>query len=712
MTIDPVKLRGAVAMLMASSTIALSAPAVAQSAQADNGDIIVTAQKTGAQSVLDVPATITALGADTLNAARVQDLGDIAKLNPSINFQESLGRAFNFISIRGVSSTEGGTPTVQVYVDGFTSGIARSQLNTTLFDLERVEVLEGPQATLYGRNSIGGVINYVTKKPGNKLEAQASLMLAEYGESTATARVAGPIAADHLFAEASVAYHQRNGYLTNTATGADIDTEEDFSARAALRAVFDRTTIDLSGTYSRTNDGCADCSYVPTGYQFPIPIGLPPYNTQLRDGTIDLNAKNYDIDQDSPHYLNIRARTFIGTIEHDFGGVTLTSITGYSRVKTRMAFDIDRTANRNPLINSFVGVVADDKSYSEELRLSGGGEGQLRWLIGGYYSRIRQAGTSVLGGFPIGNDLLKSKNAAVFANAELPIGDFTIGAGLRYDHEENDASNVIASLAGSAKSNEVLPRVTASYKLGERTMVYATVSKGYKSGGVNTSTATVPRTFAPEYLWNYEAGIKGKFLDNKLTLALSGFHMDWTDRQVQLNDPTGVFVYQANLGKAQIDGAELSANLKLAPGLTVDGGLTYLHARIKRYIDGSGVSTWYGVNPDLKGNTLPQTPSIRASLSPQWVTPILDGKFDLRTRADVVYTGKRYFDAQNLLKQDAFALVNLYAGIENDHFEIGVFANNAFDQGYRSAGNLSVLTGPLLTAGTPRVIGMRARVKI
>lgn len=710
MTTDPKMLRRVVAILMGTSAVALAAPAVAQST--DGGDIIVTAQKTGAQSILEVPATITALGAETLNAARVQDLGDIAKLNPSINFQESLGRAFNFLSIRGVSSTEGGTPTVQVYVDGFTSGIARSQLNTTLFDLERVEVLEGPQATLYGRNSIGGVINYVTRKPGNKLEAQTSLTLAEYGESTAIGRIAGPIATDHLFAEASVAYHQRGGYLTNTVNGDDIDKEEDLSGRVALRAVFDQTTIDLSGTISRTDDGCSDCSYVPADYQLPIPIGLPPYNTQLRDGLVNLNAKNYNIDQDSPHYLKINSSTFIGTIEHDFGGVTLTSISGYSRVKTRLAFDIDRTANRNPLINSFVAVNAVDKSYSEELRLSGGGEGQLRWLVGGYYSRIKQVGTSQLGGFPIGDDVVKSKNAAVFANADLPIGDFTLGAGIRYDHEENDASNVIAAIAGRSKSNEVLPRVTASYKLAERTMVYATVSKGYKSGGVNTATATVPRTFAPEFLWNYEAGIKGKFLDNKLMLALSGFHMDWTDRQVQLNDPTGVYVYQANLGKAQIDGAELSANLRLSRGMTIDGGLTYLHARIKRYIDGSGVSTWYGVNPDLKGNTLPQTPSVRASLSPQWVTPVFDGKFDLRTRADVVYTGKRYFDAQNLLKQDAFALVNLYVGIENDRFEFGVFANNAFDQGYRSAGNLSVLTGPLLTAGTPRVLGVRARVKV
>lgn len=706
-------------MLAGVSVIALASPAAAQDveqhtekreAAAEPTVIIVTAQKSGAQSILEVPATITALSAQNLADAGVRDLGDIAQLNPSINFQESLGRAFNFISMRGVSSTEGGTPTVQVYVDGYTSGVARSQLSNTLFELERVEMLAGPQATLYGRNSIGGVINYVTKKPGNRLEAQAGLTLAEYGQATATARVAGPLVEDRLFAEAGVAYNMRSGYLTNNATGEDIDTEEDFSARGAARAVLGRTTIDLSASYSRINDGCADCSYVPAGYDLPVPIGLPPYNTQLRDGLVDLNAENYEIDQDSPHYLRIRTHNLIGTIEHEFDGVTLTSITGYTRAKTQMAFDIDRTANRNPLINSFIAVDAEDESFSEELRLAGGGEGQFRWIVGGYYSHIRQSGTSELGGAPVGDDVIKSKNAAVFINAEVPIGRLTIGGGLRYDHEDIDASNAIAMISGTAKSDELLPRATVSYDLGGRTMIYATVSKGYKSGGVNTSTSTVPRTFAPEYLWNYEAGIKGRFFNDALTLSLSGFHMDWTDRQVQLNDPTGVFVYQANLGKAQIDGAELSFGLRLAPGVTVDGGVTYLDARIKQYVDGSGVSQYYGVDPDLQGNKLPQTPPIRVSASPQWVTPVMGGRFDLRTRADVVYTGERYFDAQNLLRQDPYALVNLYAGIETDQFQIGVFADNVFDQGYRTAGNLSILTGPLLTAGTPRVIGVRSRL--
>ena len=194
--INPANLRGGLAMLAGVSVIALASPAAAQDAAQDTEEretpaepsvIIVTAQKSGEQSILDVPATITALSAENLADAGVQDLGDIAQLNPSINFQESLGRAFNFISMRGVSSTEGGTPTVQVYVDGYTSGVARSQLSNTLFELERVEMLAGPQATLYGRNSIGGVINYVTKKPGNRLEAQAGLTLAEYGQATATA---------------------------------------------------------------------------------------------------------------------------------------------------------------------------------------------------------------------------------------------------------------------------------------------------------------------------------------------------------------------------------------------------------------------------------------------------------------------------------------------------------------------------------------------
>lgn len=714
---------GAIALMGGTDVLAQEAansqPARAEAAAALE-EITVTAQKMGAQSILEVPLTISALDAHVLESAGVQGLGDIGHLNPSVNFVESLGRSFNYLSMRGISSTEGGTPTVQVYVDGFTTGIARSQLNTTLFNLERVEILEGPQATLYGRNAIGGVINYVTKKPGNDLEAELRATGADYGQADVMGRIAGPLVPGTLFADVAVSHHERDGYLDNVFDGEKgVDSQRDNSGRLALRTSFGNTTIDLSGTYTELRDGCGDCSYVPRDFTIPLIAGAPPYDTSLRDGRVNLDSYDRTINQDTPSYLDVDSRVAVLNIEHDFGWAVLTSISGYGKVATDIAFSLNRAAGRNPndAFNTYVITKLTDRSWSEELRFSGGSEQTLRWLVGGYYSRIEQDGSTYFGGLPdpLGENHYSSDNTAAFVNLELPIGErFVLGGGVRYDREKVKDVNPLFALAGSASSDEVLPRITASYRFDSGLMPYVTVSKGYKSGGVNVGSPdpSVPRTFAPEYLWNYEAGLKGRLFGGYGIFTLSAFHMDWSDRQVQLLDPSGVFVYQANLGRARIDGVETQVNVDINANFQVDAGVTFLDAGIERYIDASGVSAFYGISPDLAGNELPNAPRLRVTLSPQWTMPVFGGAFDLRARADVSYTGERYFDAQNLLEQDAYTLVNLNLGLVRDGLELGVFANNAFNEGYHSAGSLSAGVGPLLTTGAPRVVGARIVVKM
>ncbi|PEQ10589.1 hypothetical protein B2G71_21675 [Novosphingobium sp. PC22D] len=681
------------------------------------GDIVVTAQKTGAQSVLSVPLTITAIDSGTLENAGVKDLSDISKIAPSVNLVEAFGRSANFLSMRGVSSTETGTPTVQVFVDGFTTGTSAG-ISTTLFDIERVEVLEGPQATLYGANAIGGVINYITKKPGNDVEGSLKLQYGEYDETSVQGSISGPVIEDKLFASAAVAYHRQDGYLDDLGTGDEgINSEKDVSARGALRAVLGDTTIDASATYTYTNDGCSDCSYIPRDYDLNLAPSAP-FDTSLRDGLVDVNAYDLTVDQGEKHYFRRHANTEVLTIEHDFGGLTLTSISGYGQVDQSIAFDLSRAASRNPNPVYATYVVADSQveTVSEELRLAGGSKGRFNWLVGGYYLHLAEDSTTYLGyAFPnpIGIERRRTENLAAFVNAEVPIGPhFLLSGGLRFDHQTVDNTNSILLISGKAKSNEWLPRLTAQYAFDSGLMIYATASKGYKSGGVNVATPdpSVPRTYAPEFLWNYEGGIKGRLFDGRATFSLSGFHIDWTDRQVQLLDSSGLYAYQANLGKSTIDGAQLSTNVNVVPGFDVNAAVTYLDGKIDRYLDLSGVSQFYGIDPDLADNELPNAPKLRFTVSPQLVLPVF-GSFDLRARADVSYTSARYFDAQNLLRQDPYTLVNLYVGIERENFEIGVYANNVFDEGYHGAGSLTTV-GPLLSTGAPRMVGVRSQIKL
>ena len=693
---------------------AIATPSNAQEAapedvSGDAGDIVVTAQKSGAQSLLDVPLSISAIDSSTLANAGVQDLADIAKLSPGLQLTETFGRSGNYLAIRGVSGSVTGTPTVQVFEDGFTTGLA-SNINGALVDLERVEILKGPQATLYGANAIGGVINYITKKPGPKTEAGLRLSYGELDELNLSGNVSGQ-AFENVFAGFAASYHRRDGFLDNIATGkADVNDQEDLSVRGALRITpGDATTIDFTASYSWTADGCGDCSYIPT--DFPLPAA--PGDTSLRDGLVDVNSYDRVIDQNYDNRLRRWTDTQVLNIEHDFGGVTLTSITGRGRIHSIIEFDLGRAATRVPALS--LPVLSDkyDESISQEVRLASDGAGGLRWVIGGYASRIDTDSSAFLGGALINQTLSKTTNYAAFANVEFPITDsFTLGGGLRYDYQKVSGENVLFAIDGAFKSEELLPRITAEYRFGDSgILAYATASKGYKSGGVNIGTPdpTVPAAYAPEYLWNYEAGFKGRLFDRRLSFTLAAFRMNWTDRQVQLLDSSGLFTYQANLGKAHINGAELAIDVNAGGGFSIAASGTYMDAKVDRYIDLSGLSDFYVIDRDLRGNRLPSAPKFSFTVSPEFETP-LSGDWRLRARADVSYTGALYFDAQNLLRQDARTLVNTFLSVERDHFEVGLFARNLFDKRYHTSGNLSTL-GPFMTTAAPRVIGVKAAVR-
>lgn len=698
--------------LRASLMLGVSLPAVPAMAQQATQDsttpppetaIIVTAQKSGAQSILNVPGSISALDSKTLEDAGVQDISDVAKLTPGMQFVETFGRAAPYLSIRGVASSITGTPTVQVFADGFTTGLGAT-VDTSLLELDRVEVAKGPQATLYGANAIGGVINYITKKPGPDTEADARFSYGELNEVFGSANLSGPLTGN-LFGGIAGALHSRDGYLDNIATGQKkANYQSDASVRGALRAKIDATTIDLSATYTNTDDGCGDCSYIPRDFALPAALGA----TALRNGQVNLNSYDLIMDQRGQNNLFRRTDTEVLTIEHDFDNAVLTSITGRGAVGSKFDFDLSRAATREPFLSLPVLADSGGTSKSEELRLTNGPKSLLRYVLGVYYLDIHTHSSTYLSGNLISKQKSSTKNYAAFANVEVPIGNFTIAGGVRYDYQKAEQDNALFGLAGALTSKELLPKVTAEYHFGSDTMLYATASKGYKSGGVNVGSPDpkVPRTFNPEYLWNYEAGLKGRLFDNRLSYAVDGFRMEWSNRQVQLLDTSGLFAYIANLGKAHINGAEIELDLRPARGLSINANATYLDAKVDRYIDLSGVSAFYGINPDLKGNALPSAPKFSFSISPEYVSRLSED-WRMRARADISHTSGFYFDAQNLLRQNAYTTVNLYLGVEKRHFEVGVFAKNAFNVLYHTSGNLTTL-GPLMTTSTPRIIGVRA----
>jgi iron complex outermembrane receptor protein len=241
--------------------------------------------------------------------------------------------------------------------------------------------------------------------------------------------------------------------------------------------------------------------------------------------------------------------------------------------------------------------------------------------------------------------------------------------------------------------------------------LYATVSKGYHAGGFNSINAPSP-TYNSEFVWNYEVGFKGAFWANRVQTQLDAFYLDWTGQQINLSvQSSGVSQsFIANAGRSRIAGEEAAVQWAVSQSFNLDGSLTFLDAKYKSYQD-TIIAPQLGLNPDLDGKTLPFAPRVTGSLSGQYVAalPLGGGGWKMRLRADVRYSSARYFDPTDLLRANAYWLTNVYAGIQDRHYEIGVYANNVFDKGYLTGGFLpqGYVFPPEVVLGEPRIVGIR-----
>lgn len=710
-------LAGAASATLASFFL-FSGEAAAQGDGEENSEarkrdvIVVTAQKRE-QSLQDVPLSVTAFGEDVIQDANIAEARDIVLLTPGLELAESIGRQTGSFSIRGVAPFGFADPTVLVFVDGFTLGFTRTHNNAQLFDLERIEVLKGPQATLYGRNALGGVINYITKKPGDEFEGYLKGEAGSHDSYDIAGSVSGPLVPGKLFAAAGVGYREFGGFLDNEFDGAeDVNGEKDFLARGHLRFLpTDDFEMNFTFNYAESDDECGDCAHVPEDFGFSF---IPDDFLAIGRGEIDFNDISRTVNQDFLGGFERDEQTYVLNIDYDLGWAELTSITGYAKLDADLELDVNREPFPIPGFASGIKVLSKRDGWSEELRLASSGDQRLTWLVGAYIFNSDSRAQTVFGGpdfdtsgFP--TSLVEIENYAGFFNADYRISDaFSVGFGLRYDYEENTFNQLTTGNVFSTDADAWLPKFTASFFPNEDTHIYATVSRGYHAGGNNTNAAAPQTEFGPEFLWNYELGVKGQVADSRINYELAGFYQEWNAQQVQ-STIDGVNGFITNAGESRIYGFEAGLNAELADGFTLTGALTVLDAKYEMFED-PFTAPLIGFDSDLAGNDLPFSPNVAASFSAQYVTP-LSGDWDIRLRADGRYTGERAIEFVNAFFADAYFIANLYAGVENDHFELGVFADNVFDEGYILGGFVpGQFFPPLMTIGDPRIWGVRGRI--
>jgi iron complex outermembrane recepter protein len=719
-----------------------AAPAAAPADEvAPEGEIIVTAQRRS-QAILNVPLAISALGGETLANKGISNSANLATAVPNLQVSSPYGSTQPNFSLRGISvaneyNSNQASP-VGVYIDDVYIA-ARTSHGMGLFDLDRVEVLRGPQGTLFGRNTTGGAINFITRAP--KLQGSNGYIEGGYGNFD-TVKLQGAVEttlkADELGIRIAGNYEKGDGQIRNVAAGGrDANSVDTLQGRFYLRYNPGGGPLDIKLRAYAGRD---------RGTQAAVQ-GLLPFRSGL--GFFEVNENR--IGENRTDAWGVAAN-----VAYELSPtLTLTSITSYDGGKQ----DLQQAADGSPLDVLDINWRSKFRQISEEARINY--EGDALKLVGGlFYGWDR---TITDNRFNIGSALAPGVNGGFFQHyqqvrrsyAAFLQGDYnltdqlvlTLGARYTWDRAkyrdgfaylfagdiggtETPLATTVpcAGVAGtcaydpaaryaiSGKNNALTGRAALSYTTDGGTLLYASYSRGYRSGAFNGGgyTSSIGITYIkPERVNAYEAGIKGRFLDKRLTLSAAGFYYDYTNQQVQDTRP-GPVSFLVNAPKSEVYGGEVEATLRVAPGLTFNASGGYLHATYKDLTL---------QNTDLSGNDLPFAPRWTGQFGFDWAVPI--GAEDTITFSPTVnYFSRQYFSPFNAinaagtgqvnseLQQGGYAKVNASLTWKHGPFQLRGWVNNLFERktyGYgldlRGAG----FPYNFLVPSTPRTYGLSAR---
>lgn len=725
--------RGNLRLLLAAGTALSYIPsASAQDANsgASNGaypgEIVVTAQKR-AERLIDTPQSITALSSDDISRIAARQFVDFANTVPGLQYT-SQGAGTSQISMRGVTSGADVSSTVGIYVDevpyGSSSAFAngpRRALDVGLFDIDRVEVLRGPQGTLYGASSMGGVLKYVMAKPSLtefEAKAQAGISTTAHGATSydASAVVNAPLAADKAAVRASGYYSRDGGYFDNAMTGEkNVDRGKVYGGR--IDALF--TPVE-------------DLSIRLTGFAQNIRREGGSYANIGLDGVPVAGYLDQVHPLDEPFRSNFRLGS--ATIDYDFGGASLTSVTSYQENKTYAS--TDGSAVYAPYLQILANIPAEavainelarTRKFAQEIRLASPTGRTFEWLIGGFCTREKSLLQQVADTYGAGLVPLPEVNAvtaeidstyeeyAAFGNLTWHLTDaFDVSGGIRYAHNrqkftQNASGIFVVSAPGSSSSESVVTYLAnARYRFSRNVTAYARFATGYRPGGPNfrvidpTTGEPSPATFDSDSLDSYELGIKAETADHSFGLDLSGYYIDWKD--IQLLSPVAGVSNFTNGPGAHIKGAELALTARPGPGFVAAANFAYNDGYLTQDVPLLGAR---------KGERLPNTPHFTAALNADYVLPDSDLKPGLGATLRFASESTASFDASPALRQydvPDYVTLDLRASMALGPVDAQIYVRNLFDTRGQLAAQtvLSQLGGPAqVLILRPRTVGLQ-----
>ncbi len=633
--------------------------------RADSNEVLlepvnVTAQKRE-EDVQQVPIAVGVLDDVKLEESRINEISDLHRITPGLYMSNTGGASLtSYVGIRGrINGPTDIDPTVAVIVDGVPYDDTFSIGANLLYDVERVEVLRGPQNTLYGVNSVAGVINVVTRQPGETPFYSASAeggMGPEFdGSWKLSGSANGPLIADKLYGGLALMGKGQGGYIKNRHTDDLYNSETLSGARGTLVWTPTDSLKLTAGLAFSDVDGTGGCILLPLDKAAATRAGQKYEKWKI------------DVDDEGSNQVQSLAPNL--KINYDAGFADLISISTYRKSTQDVSYDFD-LSSASLLIGESE---ATTETWSQELRVQSKDENNshFQWVAGYFHNAFTRNQNMGIGApsasIPLMLDAeLRGYSDALFAQSTYRmLGDkLGITLGGRQEWTNRQVHDATGKNYDDAEMNDsqFLPRIAVDYRFSPDIMAYTSVAQGWRSGGFNhLNTAAGRLRFKKETSWTYEVGAKTRFLDGRLTLNASAYHSEYSDYQDRLQTGAITF-YLGNAKKVEMNGMEVEMEALLTDNLLFSGSLGYVNAEYTDYEDDAN---------DYSGKTVVMVPDFDMNLALKYT--FLDHYY---IRPEVQVVGKIYWDRLNTKSQNPYCLLNLRAGYAKDNWEIYAFGEN------------------------------------
>jgi len=750
--------------LMAASAPAMAADNAGQpAATSDTGttDIIVTAQRRD-EKLRDVPISMTALSADALQKLHADNIGRLEFATPGFTWGSQ--GSDSFPAIRGVRTSlvsAQNDPVIGFYIDGIYQSRTQQQ-SIPLFDVARVEVLRGPQGTLYGRNTFGGNISVVTQDPTKDPGVDINLDRGNWNETRIDGAINIPVT-DNLQVRFAGVFQRHDGYVHSTYPGVVLDDLNENAQRVSVKWT-PASNVEVSlhaGIWRRDDAGAGSYGYKVagtlinpvTGYQSiygqayavnpSVPGGLVVGGQSIG---VPVTAGPWTNDWDYQPFEHIAEDYVSGQIAINLGAATLKAITGYTHFRADRSADNDQSSEHFQAFGYGNGIQNPDTksdAFTQEVQLASNGNTRLQWIAGLYYLHdsifeIYQQQLTDPGATTDGykeTSALHTDAFAVYGQASYALipDQLKVIGGARYSYEKKafafadyaDAppgtynfTTPYSQTSGSPSFNSGTWRAGLQYTPDRNTMLYATASTGFESGGVNDTggDSQIPSSYSPQKVWAYEVGAKSRILNGLADIELSGFYNKFSNLQINVYTP--LVSYFGSAGKARSYGGELALRTHPLPNLHIDATAALMNAKYTYYISGNN---FYGasggtdpISLNLAGKQIPQSPDFKATVLVAYDISLGDAGM-ITPSGSVLHSASYYTTDYNTVLDWQKSYEKFDASLRwtaaNGKTYIEAYGDNLSNQATLLSGVIGRLERIQVSYAAPRTYGVRVGTK-